>query len=870
MTSLRSRRAGPLAGAGALAAFALVHACNAPPSRAPEPPRAVDIADASSSSTSLAPRACVAWTAPKVDAPPTEAGESARRAKATRPSDTCETADDNLARAEREIRAASKSRPASKVSPWDHRRAPVHMPRVDARLVLTRAERAGLTKNGFVVSERFSFDTYAWAFHEIYQSELPLWFSADALLHAVYASNDNLIADLEVSLERTLGAVLSAMHCALPAAAAGYPPDVARDLDMYLTVARSLLSGAPTPSVLGTDVDAARAVAAASGARGITTEQMFGRPRLVDWSQYLPRGHYVRGKATDDGGPPPRDLSRYFRAVMWLSRLELNLVSRSSRSSAPGPTPDPRETPREALAALALADLVDRAGQNDAVSSLERAFSALGGRREDVSISDLRALRAQAKIARIDDGAFAALKAAIGTRFQRTARLHPMPQGSDVLPAITTFLGARVTADSSALRPLVDAETPARKMVGAADVAFVLGLDHARTYLARDLAAYPALGPNLQKARALVSAAPDPGDLYSAWLGALRRAAGPVDAAAPSFMKTPAYQDARLSTITAGYAQLRHAYVLLAGQPYDEGGCEIPDGFVEPVPDLYDAVAEYARRGEKLAQTVAPADARARGYFARLREVAEVLAIIARDELAGRALTDAQRRFLSMVVEMVPGGTGGPPTYTGWYFDIFRGREVEALTGASLVADYYTSGDAGLVAYVGASRPRLGVFVVDVGGAPRVMVGPVANAYELTSSVDRRLDDAAAERAADKQAPWSASHVVSRPPEPRVGVRVNLSQQRAPARGVEVVVQAIAAQKGVRVELLDHHRRVLGGATSAVGIGETSVWVKGPRDVERVEGVRVRVGEATAEGFRAGPSDTVEASLGGPMVSAGP
>ena len=285
---------------------------------------------------------------------------------------------------------------------------------------------------------------------------------------------------------------------------------------------------------------------------------------------------------------------------------------------------------------------------------------------------------------------------------------------------------------------------------------------------------------------------------------------------------------------------------------------------------VYDAVAEYARRGEKLAQTVAPADARARGYFARLREVAEVLAIIARDELAGRALTDAQRRFLSMVVEMVPGGTGGPPTYTGWYFDIFRGREVEALTGASLVADYYTSGDAGLVAYVGASRPRLGVFVVDVGGAPRVMVGPVANAYELTSSVDRRLDDAAAERAADKQAPWSASHVVSRPPEPRVGVRVNLSQQRAPARGVEVVVQAIAAQKGVRVELLDHHRRVLGGATSAVGIGETSVWVKGPRDVERVEGVRVRVGEATAEGFRAGPSDTVEASLGGPMVSAGP
>jgi hypothetical protein len=812
----------------------------------------------------------VAWTPPKVDAPPPEAAEPARRAKATRPADTCETADDNLARAERDIRAASRGRPSVTASPWNHRSPPAHMARVEARLVLTKAERAKLTKNGFVVSERFAFDTYAWAFHEIYQSELPLWFSADALLHAVYASNDNLIADLETHLERTLGAALSAMHCELPRATGSYPPDVARDLDLYLTVARSLLSGAPTPSVLGTDAEVARVVDAATRARGIATEELFGRPRLVDWSLYLPRGHYAPQKPSDDGAAPPRDLSRYFRAVMWLSRLELNLVSRSSRSSAPGPTPDPRETPREALTALALADLVDRAGQSDAVGTLERAFSALGGRREDVAISDLRALRTRAKIDRIDDAAFDKLKAAIGAGFQRTARLHPMPQGSDVLPAIATFLGPRVTADSAAFRPLVDAETPSRKMIGAADVAFTLGLDHARTYLADDLARYPQLGPNLLRSRATLASAPDPGDLYSAWLGALRGAASATRDSAPSFMKTSAYQDARLATITAGYAQLRHAYVLLAGQPYDEGGCEIPDGFVEPVPEVYDAVAEYARRGAALAKTVAPGDARASAYFTRLGEIAEVLSIIAADELAGRALTDAERRFLSMVVEMVPGGTGGPPTYTGWYFDLFRGREAEALTGASLVADYYTSGDAGLAAYVGARRPQLGVFVVDVAGAPRVMVGPVANAYELTSSVERRLDDAAAERSNDKRSPWVASYVASRPAEPRVGVRLNLEQKVAPTRGVEITVQSIAKHKNVRIDLLDHHRRVVAGASVAVGVGEASAWVRGPRAMDRVEGVRVRVGEATAEAFRAGPADTVEASLGGPMVSAGP
>ena len=43
------------------------------------------------------------------------------------------------------------------------------------------------------------------------------------------------------------------MHCALAEAAASYPSEVARDLDLYLTIARSLLVDAAVPSVLGTD-----------------------------------------------------------------------------------------------------------------------------------------------------------------------------------------------------------------------------------------------------------------------------------------------------------------------------------------------------------------------------------------------------------------------------------------------------------------------------------------------------------------------------------------------------------------------------------------------------------------------------------------
>ena len=44
----------------------------------------------------------------------------------------------------------------------------------------------------------------------------------------------------------------------------------------------------------------------------------------------------------------------------------------------------------------------------------------------------------------------------------------------------------------------------------------------------------------------------------------------------PSFMDSDAYADLRINSTAAGYAQIKHNYVLVAGQPYDLGGCEIP------------------------------------------------------------------------------------------------------------------------------------------------------------------------------------------------------------------------------------------------------------------------------------------------------
>ncbi len=829
-----------------LTACALGAACAAGPVRAVEAPAAVAAPTAPpTGAPSHAPPTCplpgpsgapVDDTATAADPP-----DGASRRAAPLHGDTCETADSNLRRVEAAIlAAAAKPRPGTTrtvpATPWDHVRPPARQALVARRLALRPSEQKTLTENGFVVLERQTFRSFARAFHEIYQSQLPVYVSVDALLHAVYAGNDGLVADLEdTRLAPKLAAVLDAIACGLTSAAASYTPETRHDLDVYVSVARSLLRGEAPVSMFGdagVEAEAAKLVAAAIAAGEMASVDLFGRRRVIDFTAYTPRGHYAETPARQ----------QFFRAGMWLSRLEFNLVSRSSRSSEPGNVPNPAETPREAVDALALADLVERAGQSAALAELDTAWALLAGRREDVSVTQLAALRKQADIQSLTDPDIAGkLRAAIGDGFQRTARLHYMPQGSKTLPAIATLLGPRVVPDAAATRPLVDAETPDRTVLHAADLGYVLGSDRALAHLSADRAKYPTLDAQLATARHILETAPrGADDLYSAWLTAIAGLNRPVDGARPSFTVTPAYADLRLNSTLAAFGQLKHTFVLVAGESYFEGGCEIPDGYVEPAPATYAALADFAVRGERALAVLDPADTvGGRAWFRQLGTIVQVLTAIQTDELAGRALSDDERAFLSMVAEMAPGYTGSAPTYTGWYFDLFRRREADGLAGADYIASFFT-GES--IAYLGATAPRLGVFVIDTGGPPRLVVGPVARAYEYQGPVARRLDDAAgaALPEAARVSPWAASYTVAAPPAPRLHVSWSTGGDAS-----DIVLESPDALGPAVVEPYDHHRVALETHRLALKAGETHVRPSRAAR-RRAEGVHVHVSEFDA------------------------
>src|SRR5262249_5701102 len=152
----------------------------------------------------LVPGACVATGDGAAEEPADDARNA--RKEPENPKDLCGVATSNLDRAEAAILAAPRGRPNEvKVSAWDHRAAPARLDGVARRFALSAAEKAALEKNGFVVPARLDFPSYAAAFHEVYQSELPVYVSVDSILYAVFRGNDRIVEQLE---ERRLAPLL--------------------------------------------------------------------------------------------------------------------------------------------------------------------------------------------------------------------------------------------------------------------------------------------------------------------------------------------------------------------------------------------------------------------------------------------------------------------------------------------------------------------------------------------------------------------------------------------------------------------------------------------------------------------------------------
>ncbi|HAX78677.1 MAG TPA: hypothetical protein DCY88_23300 [Cyanobacteria bacterium UBA11372] len=650
---------------------------------------------------------------------------------------------------------------------------------------LNPEELAIFQKNGFVVSERLGGHNFADLFYRIYSNDLPVFVSADAVLHAWHRSYDAILEELEETyLSSSLDEILEGMQQRIPDAWNQYGKGVLGasilDADYFLSVARSLLAGEAIKTCLDQDARSASTLEAIKSEQ-LQKFELFGRWREVDFSQFKVRGHYENSEL----------LKRYFRAMMWCGRIDLRIAEIPSESSPA------KSSPRELGAAVIFYDLLKQSGKFEQWQQFDELLQTFVGRTDSMTFAQLGDILEKANIkspADVKDlGTLEQLQAdilasKIGVQDIRS-HYYESPLGSEKikLPRSLTILGQKFVIDSWVTSKVVyddiewDTEKVRRRIPSCLDVAFAaLGNNQVVPELVSRMTDTEGRqfrdGLNYQHNLAAVKEVIDEQNpavweenIYMSWLATLRELSTPTtDSKYPEAMCTRAWGMKTLNTQLASWTQLRHDTILYVKQSYTRGLlCYYPAGFVEPRPAFWQRFEKMALLAADLIlktpfpnRSIEKSHEWGRKYEVKLQDLqhkqssffenfAEKLAIlkgIAMKELAQEEFTEAENYFLKKIVEVIHQGSGGP-TYSGWYFGLFYKGHEDSKKQDAIVADVHTDvpdpimGDPGCVLHQGIGNVDMLMIAVDNGKDKMVYAGPVLSHYEFEMpGVSRKSD----------------------------------------------------------------------------------------------------------------------------------
>ena len=658
--------------------------------------------------------------------------------------------------------------------------------------------------NGFVVSERLGRDRFAEVFYRIFNDDLPVFVSADSVLHAWHFSYAHMLSELEQThLALTLRGILDGMATELAktpdSVRQGPLGESLKDADYFLAVARSLSSGFRADPVLGPDPHVARTLTAIANAEQYLTPpgfEMFGTNRLMDFSQFNVRGYYTRSI----------DLGYYFKAFMWTARIDLRILETD---------PSPQSL-RELGTAAVLSLLLDASGQARSWTELDSLLSLFVGRTDAMTFAQLKPLLDAAGIRSLNSITSAAQLAALqqgivngGLGLQLIpgdAYVSPFGPEQVQLPRAFVLTGQRFVPDGWTLanvtfdRILWPEDVPGmtvfgkvlRRVPSALDAAYAvlgnreIGLEIAQRMLAPRTAGnfrdgFP-YAHNLEALAATfdrmnLSAWQD--SIYTRWLYALRALSVPTtNSSFPEAMRTRAWTLRSLNTQLASYTELKHDTVLYAKQPYASSFvCEYPAGFIEPVPEFWRRMREMAEETaagltnfpiagaigiilldelRSISVDLGQRHAARINFCTNFAAVMATLEEMANKELRQEPFTPAETEFIRGLMNRQDHGYLGP-TFDGWYPGLYY-KDYALQTGTAdengsnkadaLVADIFTAppdliDPVGGVLHEATGGVDMLLIAIDNGPDRMVYAGPVMSHYEflVPGPVLKRLTD---------------------------------------------------------------------------------------------------------------------------------
>jgi hypothetical protein len=471
---------------------------------------------------------------------------------------------------------------------------------------LNPVELAVFKTNGFVVSTRIAQTNFTDLYYDIFVRDLPVFVTADSVLHAWYKSAETILEYLEeLYLANGLKEVLKGMADELPNIA----PEIGEgalkqsllDADYYLAVARALAEKS-APTYFGQDELVGQTLAFIYDGQ-YRLFDIFGRTGFhFDFSEFTVRSHYTHSPA----------LASYFRAMMWCGRVDFRIAGNPDESS-----------PRELGTALILHEAMVRSGKLPLWSAMDGAIRRLIGANDSMDFTQMSQIVQKAKlnsladIQSLDD--LIRIKTAIEQGSYGVQEIlsdtyySPFGPKQVWLPRSFAVFGQRFTMDAWALGKVVfdqilwrksaaeEPEKVIRRRASGLDTAFavlqnnvagpeiVKRIENAEGVPFRDGLPYQH---NLAATRSVIDAQDEGAwhsSMYGDWLFTLRTLSEPMtEERFPEAMRTRAWALRRLNTQLASWAELRHTTALYVKQTYVPIYlCSYPAGFVEPNPGFW-------------------------------------------------------------------------------------------------------------------------------------------------------------------------------------------------------------------------------------------------------------------------------------------
>jgi len=621
---------------------------------------------------------------------------------------------------------------------------------------LPEASRDLLVKNGFVVRDGVRRGTFGQGYYDIFEADQPVFVSADAILEAVYRSHQSIQASIEggVLLPAVQESLEEMREALSQGECGGFGASTCADVDEYLAVALSLVQGSLAVPVQGGDGYLVKSlVDAVTAAKGVREFLLFGTVRSEDMSQFKPRGYYTKSV----------ELSRFFRAMMWLGRIDFRMIETLGNGSQVfrlGAT-------QAMLAVRSLMNPSVLAGWthiDDVLRTLVSEQDNMNLRQIDDLLHDLGDVTPESAAA-MEPSALAEAIAQGGYGQQQIASSIIINHTGTRLPLSASFrlMGQRFTVDSQVFTQVTWDRTEQRRMMPSPlDAAFGAWGNHGAAYLLLpDLTTY-SYAPNLHMARYVAvnhtNAFWDAG-IYHGWLGALsglntrsQDLANPLAAGLPSVAGSEAWNRRILNTQLASWSQLRHNAVLYAKQSGSTGeGCSFSDAYVDPYPEFFERLGEYARRGLAMVEAFTPAEQQvaysAGFHFSHLAFVASRLGAIATDQRSGLRIAPDDLVWLNGMIG-IGKEYGAEEGWHGWYANLFvdvgnAERFEPTITDVHTQPTDAAGSSVGNVLHVGTGAPRFIIVTVDTGAErPRAFAGFVSSFHEhITSDFERLTDE---------------------------------------------------------------------------------------------------------------------------------